>query len=253
MQRRRHRARRVWCGRYDPSQQPHRGGRAGRKVGRGATSCHLPRGAVGPARPPLQLSVAIGWVLHSLKPPEEQHSTHVPLPHKSLLRGRFACTVAGCGKTFSLRTNLRRHLLSHASVNRHLCPHCDRAFCRADEFAAHLRGHGLGAGAMRGAAAGADAGTAAVADNGTSSRDGGTAAPGGGGRSGADGGAVDCTAAGGMGALHAVRIVERAVTGVGFFVAPARDGASAQVRVGVGSLLLRALPDPVSAGPCIFV
>ena len=52
--------------------------------------------------------------------------------------GRFHCKFCA-NKSFTLRTNLKRHLLSHAGMHRHNCVTCGRGFGRADECAAHMR------------------------------------------------------------------------------------------------------------------
>ncbi len=58
-------------------------------------------------------------------------------------KGVLHCPVAGCTKSFTFRTNLRRHVRSHAGVEsrKHACTICGRTFARSDDKAAHERTH----------------------------------------------------------------------------------------------------------------
>lgn len=53
--------------------------------------------------------------------------------------GRFHCEI--CNASFTLKNNLRRHLLTHGGVTRHACRYCGKGYTRSDECTAHERSH----------------------------------------------------------------------------------------------------------------
>lgn len=55
----------------------------------------------------------------------------------------FNCLIAGCGKTFRFKSEIKRHLTIHSAERMHPCPFpgCDKTFKRADALKNHARIH----------------------------------------------------------------------------------------------------------------
>lgn len=77
--------------------------------------------------------------------------------------GRLDCPMCSSA-SFTLRNNLRRHLLSaHAAgPSRHVCGECGRAFARADDYRLHMRRHAQDTAAARAAPAAESSAAAAT-------------------------------------------------------------------------------------------
>jgi len=53
----------------------------------------------------------------------------------------YKCTMAGCGKAFKQKVNLKRHLNKHLNNGEFACSHCDRRFVYKCDLTAHQRIH----------------------------------------------------------------------------------------------------------------
>ncbi|KAJ3388016.1 hypothetical protein HDU84_000340 [Entophlyctis sp. JEL0112] len=81
---------------------------------------------------------------HRRKIPSPPHAASAPagadIPVAPAEAERFVCTVPSCGKTFSSRPHLRRHLRIHAGIKSFVCtvPGCTARFVRGDNLKQHV-------------------------------------------------------------------------------------------------------------------
>ncbi|EGD72056.1 hypothetical protein PTSG_11534 [Salpingoeca rosetta] len=73
---------------------------------------------------------------------DEAHDRKCPFPPDSTT-GHFSCPHEGCGRTFTLRRNLLRHMKTHDGVKKFKCdvPGCTAAFFRRSDLKQHMITH----------------------------------------------------------------------------------------------------------------
>ncbi|KAI8634026.1 fungal-specific transcription factor domain-containing protein [Xylariaceae sp. FL1651] len=54
---------------------------------------------------------------------------------------QFKCDLPGCGKSYSRKEHLNRHLKSHGPRPQHQCPLCGRRYARSDVLKRHVENH----------------------------------------------------------------------------------------------------------------
>ena len=60
---------------------------------------------------------------------------------ESKRNGDFKCTIDDCGKKYSTKTHLKRHIMTHTNERPHQCEDCGMAFTQAGSLKEHIRTH----------------------------------------------------------------------------------------------------------------
>ncbi|KAL1839854.1 hypothetical protein VTJ49DRAFT_1085 [Mycothermus thermophilus] len=82
-----------------------------------------------------------GWTPAIVSTQQQQSEPSTMGPGTGGLGKRFKCSVPGCGRHFTRKEHLTRHVKSHSTQFQYQCPICGRRYARSDVLKRHVEFH----------------------------------------------------------------------------------------------------------------